>query len=167
MRNFIDRAGRPFMKYLNLAKVTIFILYVVISSSFGSAQEGIKGGQSLKYKVIKGFAEANSVKYPVFIGVREVDATQSGGITFAVTQKNHKQALLMAEKLKRFYLGKKIGKVSLPQFKKVSKPEIIAWNSIKCGSSNEGAHAVVKVDDKTVSVFLFPSCDEGVLALIL
>lgn len=143
------------------------ILSVVLSVSHGAAQEGMEGGQSIKYKVMKGFAEANSVKYPVIIGIREVDSTRFGGITFALIQKNHKQALLVAEKIKRFYLGKKIGTVALPSFKKVTKPETMAWNSIKCGSGDEGAHAVVKVDDKTVTVYLLPSCDEGVLAMIL
>ncbi len=156
------------MKRLNNHKMCIIvILLAILSVSQGFGQEGTQGGQSTTYKVMKGFAEANSLKYPVIIGIREVDATRFGGITFTVTRKNHKQTLLMAEKIKRFYLGKKIGSVALPSFKKITKPETMAWNSIKCGSGDEGAHAVVKVDDKTVSVFLFPSCDEGVLAMIL
>ncbi len=155
------------MKCLNILKMCIISLSVVASVPYGFSQEGTTGGQSIKYKVMKGFAEANSVKYPVFIGIREVDATRFGGITYTMTQKKQKQALLMAEKLKRFYVGKKIGTLVLPAFKKVSKAETIAWNSMKCGSGDEGAQAVVKVDDKTVTVFLFPSCDEGVLAMIL
>jgi hypothetical protein len=147
----------------NLLLLSALLVCVVMSWSL-SAQDKEAGVK--KYKAVKGFVEADSVKYPVFVGIREAAMTRFGGITFTVTQKNHKQALLMAEKIKRFYLGKKIGSVSLPQFKKIDRPESIAWNSVKCGDA-EGARAVVKVNDKEVTVYLFPSCDEGVLAQVL
>ncbi len=155
------------MKRLIILKICIIIFSVVVSVPCGFAREGTTEGQSTKYKVMKGFAEADSVKYPVFIGIREVDAIRFGGITYTMTQKKQKHALLMAEKLKRFYVGKKIGTVVLPAFKKVGKPETVAWYSLRCGSGNEGAQAVVKVDDKTVIVYLLPTCDEGVLAMML
>ncbi len=156
------------MKSRSLFNVCCFALCVIITGLVVSAQDkGTESSEAKKYKVAKGFVEADSVKYPVFVGIKEVDASRFGGITFALPQKNHKQALLMAEKIKRFYVGKKIGKLALPQFKKVSKPETIAWNSLKCGNINDGAHAVVKVEENTVTVYLFHSCDDGVLAHIL
>jgi hypothetical protein len=156
------------MKSRSLFNVCCFALCVIITGLIVSAQDkGTEPAGAKKYKAVKGFVEVDSVKYPVFVGIKEVDASQFGGVTFALTQKNQKQALLMTEKIKRFYLGKKIGKFALPQFKKVSKPETIAWSSLKCGNNNEGAHAVVKVEENTVTVYLFASCDEGVLAQIL
>jgi hypothetical protein len=156
------------MRRSNLLAACLFVLFIAMSGSLVSAQDkGMEPSEAKKYKATRGFVEADSVKYPVFVGIREVEASRFGGITFSVTQKNHKQALLMAEKIKRFYLGKKIGAIALPQFKKISKPETIAWSSLKCGSGNEGAHAVVKVEETTVTIYLFPSCEEGVLAQIL
>ncbi len=143
-------------------------LCVIMSGHIASAQnKGAESSEAIIYKAVRGFVVVDMVKYPVFIGIREVEGTKFGGITFALIQKKHKNALLVAEKIKRFYLGKKIGTIALPQFKKATKPETTAWSSIKCGSNNEGAHAVVKVAENTVTVYLFPSCDEGVLANIL
>jgi len=143
-------------------------LCVALSGSFVSAGDReAEQSEARKYKAVKGFVEVDSIKYPVFVGIIEVEASQIGGITFTLAQKKHKQVLLMAEKIKRYYLGKKIGKIVLPKFKKVSKPEATAWSSVKCGNDSDGALAVVKVEENRVTVYLVPSCDEGVLAHIL
>ena len=156
------------MSNRSLSVVCFLTVFLAAASAVAAAQESRTGPPEIKkYKAVKGFIEAGPVRYPVFVGITEAEECKFGGVTFTVAQKNHKQALLMAEKIKRFYLGKKIGSVVLPQFKKITKPDTIAWNSLKCGKGNDGAHAVVRVDDKTVAVYLMPSCDEGVLAHIL
>jgi hypothetical protein len=156
------------MNRLNLIAIYIISISAAVAISFAYGQErGTEQTEAVRYKAKKGFVEVNSVKYPVFVGIMEAGASRFGGITFSLLQKKHKQALLVAEKIKRYYLGKKIGNIILPKFKKVNKPDATAWSSIQCGKDNEGALAVVKVVENTVSVYLLPSCDEGVLAHIL
>lgn len=159
--------GDKSVKPRNLLNLMFFIVCIAVSAIVIAAKnEETKSGESGPFKVMKGFVEVDSVKYPVFIGVREVGSSPYGGITFTLKQKNRKQALLMAEKIKRYYTGRKIGTIALPLFRKIGKPDTVAWNSLKCGGA-EGAHAVVKVMENDVTVYLFHSCDEDVLTHIL
>jgi hypothetical protein len=146
---------------------TLLALMVALASLAYAQDNGGTPSNKQRFEVSRGFAVVNNLKYPVFQGIREVDSTPFGGISFTLEQKNRKTALLMAEKIKRFYTGKKIGGTALPVFRKISKPETTAWNSVKCLREKEGAQAVVKVENRTVTVYLFPSCDQDVLAHIL
>ena len=147
-----------------MKKITMCVTGLILFAFFATVAE--EGEKTLK--VTRGIVKLEKIDYRVFPGVKEVQTTQFGGIRFTQTVKSEKQGLALAKKIMNFYKGKKIGKHKLPAFKKISKPETTAWNSLVCTKNNEqGAQAVVKVSEGSVTTYLFPSCDESVLAHIL
>ena len=116
--------------------------------------------------VTKSEAEVENVKYPVFAKVTSVEKGQFGGIRYMLTETNAKGALKKADQVKKFYQNRKIGAAKFGGFKKISKPDTIAW-AATAKKGTEVFGVIIKVEDVNVVVYVIPAYEEGVLAMIL
>lgn len=117
-------------------------------------------------EVKDGRVTVEKLSYPVFEGVKSVEASQFGGIRYDLTAANEKAALKMAAKIKAFYQGKKIGGAKLSKFKKFGSPQRSAWvASGKSGKKMRGT--MVLVNDREIRVYVLPDFEDETLALML
>ena len=140
-----------------------WLLPLVLTAAIIAQEESVA---PVQIQVAKGEAEVDGTKLPVFTKIASVEKGQFGGIRYTVTEANAKSALKKAELIKKFYQNRKIGAAKFGGFKKISKPDTIAWvATAKKGSEVFGV--VVKVEDASVIVYVMPGYEEGVLAMIL
>lgn len=141
--------------------------YIIVPLFFvGIAFAQDESNAPVQVPVVKGEADVEGVKYPVFTKITNVEKGQFGGIRYTVSEANAKAALKKAEQIKKFYQNRKISKAKFGGFKKINKPDTIAWAATaKRGTEVFGV--VVKVTDEGVVVYLIPAYEEGVLAMIL
>lgn len=141
-----------------------YVILALIAATAIFAQD--ESAAPVQISVNKGEAEVENVKYPVFAKVASVEKGQFGGIRYTLTEANAKGAAKKADQVKKFYQNRKIATAKFGGFKKISKPDTIAWVATgKKGADVFGV--VVKVEDVSVVVYVIPGYEEGVLAMIL
>lgn len=140
----------------------LIVPLLVAGMIFGQDESAVP----VQIPVSKGEAEIEAVKYPVFPKITSVEKGQFGGIRYTITEANARSAGKKADQVKKFYQNRKVSTAKFGGFKKISKPDTIAW----VATAKKGAEAfgvVVKVEDVNVVVYVLPAYEEGVLAMIL
>ena len=144
-----------------MKRLTITLFLVLTPFAFAQEAEAPQ-----QIAVTGGEATVENVKFPVFGKVATVEKGQFGGIRYTVTEANAKAALKKAEQIKKFYQGRKIAGAKIGAFKKINKPDTIAW----AASGKKGAEAVgvvIKVEEASVVIYVLPGYEESVQAMIL
>lgn len=162
--------SKKFFLFVAIAAIASFAAGSLVFSQY--AEEEMP--EVVKYTVVKGkgSVEVNGVKYPIYKGIKEVEANQFGGLYYAISKPDEKQANTLAKNIMKFYKGKKIvaGKAKLKAFKNIGKPDTTAWDS--CGPAGFVVVEIVEnwVDDvkeNIVEVDLFAECNKDLEAFIL
>ncbi|MBN8222720.1 MAG: hypothetical protein J0L53_17520 [Spirochaetes bacterium] len=142
---------------------TLILFTTLISTIAIFSQEA---GSAVPITVTKGEANVDGINFPVFAKITTVEKGQYGGVQYTITEANGKAALRKADQIKKFYQGRKIGKVKFGGFKKASKPGSVAWVAT-AGKGQDTFGAIIKVEDATVTVYVMPGYEDAVQAFIL